>query len=97
IERIHLHVVEQLDPRDRNARLDRLDHRIDGSLERWEGADGGGDRFWYPIEPKRDLRDDAKRALGTDEDARQIIAGGRLARPAAGADDPSVGQHDGQT
>ena len=34
VDRVHLHLVEQLDPRDRNAELDRRDDGVDGALHR---------------------------------------------------------------
>src|SRR5437870_208293 len=42
---MHLHVVQQLDPRDRDADLHCDDHRIDSALEIGELANGRGYRF----------------------------------------------------
>ena len=88
---VHLHVVEQLDARDRNAVLHRDDHRIDGACEIRELADRRRDRLGHAVEAQLDLGDDAERAFGADEQPRQVVAGGRLARAAAGADDAPVG------
>ncbi len=38
-----------------------------------------------PCELERELGDDAERALGADEQPRQVVAGRRLLRPARGA------------
>ena len=43
--RVHLHIVQELDPRDGNADLHRDDDRIDRALEIGELADSGGDRL----------------------------------------------------
>ena len=61
-----------------------------------EGDHRRADRLGDAVEPQRDLGDDAQRALGTDEQAGQVVAGGRFARPAGGPDDAPVGQHHGQ-
>jgi hypothetical protein len=37
------------------------------------------------LQAQRDLGDDAKRALRTDEEPRQVVTGRGFARPAAGA------------
>ena len=48
----HLHVVEQLDARDRDAGLDRLDHGVDRALEVAKGADRRRDRFRDAVQPQ---------------------------------------------
>ena len=45
---------------------------------------------------QRHLGDDAERAFGSDEQARQVVARGRLAGPRARLDDAAVGEDDGQ-
>ena len=45
IDRPHLHLVEQLDARDRDAGLDRHDYRVAGGLHARERANAGGDRL----------------------------------------------------
>ena len=74
------------------ARLDGRDHRVDRAGEVAERADRRRDRLRDAVEPELDLGDDAERALGADEEPGQVVAGRRLARPAAGADDPAVGE-----
>ena len=87
VERVHVQVVEQLDAGDRHAELNRRDDGVDRAPERFEGADGRGDRFGSGMEPERHLGDDAERPFGSDEEPRQVVAGRRLARPRAGGDD----------
>ena len=50
----------------------------------------------HAVELDRDLGDDAERALRAHEQAGQVVAGRRLARPPAGADHPAVGHDHGQ-
>ena len=54
-----------------------------------ELADRRGDRLGHAVEAQLDLGDDAERALGADEQPREVVAGARLARAPAGADDPA--------
>ncbi len=60
----------------------------------------GRDRLWNARKPQRDLDDDSKRPFGADEHMGEIVAGGGLLRPRAGAQKRSVGvdhaerQHD---
>ena len=46
------------------------------------------------MEAQRQLGDHAERALGADEEIRQVVAGRRLRRTRAGTDDAAVGEHD---
>ena len=64
------------------------------SAVRRERADGGRDRLRDRPQPQRELGDDPERALRADEQAREVVAGARLARPRAGTDHAPVGQHD---
>ena len=86
VDRVDLHLVEQLDARDRDAELNRRDHRFDRALDRVERADRRRHRFGQRMQPQRDLGDHAERALRSDEEPRQVVAGRRLARARAGAD-----------
>ena len=45
VDRVELHFVEQLDPRDRHAELNRRDHRLDRALDRVERAHRGRHRL----------------------------------------------------
>ena len=54
-----------------------------------EGDDVLGD----PVQTQRELRDHRQRALRADQQARQVVARGRLRRPAAGADHAPVREH----
>ena len=76
--------------------LHRGDHRLDGAFEVVELAHRGRDRLGHAVEAQLDLGDDAERALGADEQAREVVAGARLARAAAGADEAPVGRDDGE-
>ena len=49
-----------------------------------ERADRRGDRLRDAVEAQLHLGDDPERALRADEEPRQVVAGRRLARPAAG-------------
>ena len=60
---------------------------------RIEGAHRGGHGFGNAVKAQRDFGDDAERAFGADEQARQVIAGRGFARAARGADDAAVGEH----
>ncbi len=64
--------------------------------KRVEDADARQDRLGNAVELERQRGDDAERALGADKQAREVVAGRRLPRPAAGGDDAAVGQHRGQ-
>jgi hypothetical protein len=96
VDRVHQDVVEQLDARHRDAELDRGDHGIDRPSDRLEGADRGRDRFRHRMKPQRDLGDEAERAFGSDEQPRQIVPGGGLARPGARPENTAVREHDRQ-
>ena len=53
-----------------------------------------GNRLRHAVQAQLDLGDDAERAFRADVEAREIVAGRRLARAAAGAHDAAVGRHD---
>ena len=53
----------------------------------------GGDRLRNPGEPEHDLDDDSERAFRADEEMGEVVAGGGLLRPRAGAHERSVGDH----
>ena len=93
---LHLHLVQQFHARDRDARLHDGDHRLDRAAQRGELAGGGRHRLGDAVQAQLDLGDDAERALGADEQPRQVVAGGGLAHAAAGVDQPPVGQRHGQ-
>jgi hypothetical protein len=96
VHRVHLHFVEQLDPRHRNTELNRGDDGLHGALDGVERADRGGYGFRQRMETQGDLGQHAERPFGSDEEAREIVAGGRLARAGAGVDHLAVGQHHGE-
>ncbi len=95
VDGVHLHLVEQLDAGDAEAELDGLDGGVDGAFERLEGADGGQDHLGDAVKADAELGNDAKRALGADEQPGEIVAGRRFAGAPAGLDDPAVGHHRG--
>ena len=92
----HLDLVEELDPGHRDAELDRLDHRVDGSLDRLERAGRGRDHLRDAEEPERHLGDHPERPLAADEEPRQVVARRRLPRPAARPDDAAVAENNRQ-
>ncbi len=67
VDGVDLGFVEQLDSRHRHAALDRQDHRVDGGVDRWEGAHRSRDRVGNPVKPHRHLGNDPERALRADE------------------------------
>ena len=93
VDRAHHRGVEQLAAGDRDARLDDRDRRAHGVLGGREGAHGGGDRFGDRPQPQRQLGDDPERPLRADEQVGEVVAGARLSRARAGADDAPVRQH----
>ena len=96
VGRLHLHLVGDLDARDRDAELDGLDHRVDRRFERRVGAQGRDDGFGNAVETQGDLGNHAQRALGADEQAGEVVAGRGLARPLRRPDDPAVGGDHGE-
>src|SRR5262245_10597866 len=76
--RLHLELIDELDARDGDAHLNRFDDRVAGALEIRECADAARYRLRDAIKLEGELDDDAKRALGTDQQPRQVISGGRL-------------------
>ena len=72
------------------------DHGVDRAFEVGELAHRRRHRLGHPVEPQLHLGDDPERALGADEKPREVVAGARLARAAAGVDDPAVGGDDGE-
>ena len=61
--------------------------RVDGAGEVGEGQTAADDRLGDAVEAELDLGDDAEGALGADEEAGEVVAGGGLAGAGAGADD----------
>jgi len=94
--RAHLHVVEELDARDRDAVLHREDHRLHRPTEVGELAHRRRDRLGHAVEPELHLGDDAERAFLADEQAREVVTRRRLARTPAGAHDAPVRRDDGE-
>ena len=85
--------IDEFDAGHRNAQLDGVDHRRDGAVDPVEGADRRADRLGLAVQPQGQFGDQAQRALGPDEQARQVIARRAFPGAGAGADDPSVRQH----
>ena len=93
VEAAHHHVVQQFDARHGQAGLDRQDHAVHRVLDGREAAGGGGDGFGQAVQAERQLGDDAQRALRPDQQVREVVAGGGLARLRPGADDRAVRHH----
>ena len=53
-------------------------------------ADGRRNGLRNAVQPQLDLGDDAERAFGADEQAREVVAGTGLARAVAGTHDAPV-------
>ena len=85
--------VEQLQPRDRRAGSDGRGGRPAGGVDRRERDALRDDVLRDPVEPDAHLGDHGERSFGPDEQARQVVAGRRLPRAAAGPDDRPVGEH----
>jgi hypothetical protein len=94
VDRPYLERVEQLNPRNRDARLNRQDGGIAAGLDRRERADAAGDRLRDAAEPERQLGDDAERALGAYHQAGQVIARGGFLGPPCRGHQLAVRHHD---
>ena len=91
--------------RGRRPAVDQLcaGHPDAGGDDRDSGARGGGDVgegdpehdrvLGDPVQAQRQLGDHGERALGADEEADHVVAGGGLRRCAPGPDHAAVGQH----
>ena len=64
-----------------------------GRVDRREGDALRDDVLRDAVEADAHLGDHRERPLGPDEQAREVVAGGRLPRPAARPDDRPVGEH----
>ena len=93
IARPDLHLVEQFDARDRQPGLNRRDRRRAGAVDGVEGAHRDRHLLGDAVQLQGHLGDDAERALGSDEEPRQIIPGRRFSRSPGGADQAAIGQH----
>ena len=94
VQRGDRHRVDELAARDGDA---AADDRGGGAARRLDGRERGardddvlGDR----VQPQGQLGDRAERALGADEEVREVVAGRRLDGAAARPDDAAVGEHD---
>ena len=85
--------VEQLQPRDGRAGGDRRGGGPAGGVDRRERDALRDDVLRDPVEPDAHLGDHGERPFRPDEQAREVVAGGRLPRPAARPDDRPVGEH----
>ena len=79
------------------TRTPAADDRRGGAARRLDGRERGardddvlGDR----VQPQGQLGDHAERALGADEELREVVAGRRLDGAAAGPDDAAAREHD---
>ena len=64
-----------------------------GGVDRRERDALRDDVLRNPVEPDAHLGDHGERPFRPDEQAREVVAGGRLPRPAARPDDRPVGEH----
>ena len=95
--RVHLHIVEQFDPRDRNAGLHGDDDRVHRAGQVWKLANARGNCLRNTIQSQLNFRNDAQRAFGADKQPGEVIARARFARAATGADQLAIGGHYGKT
>ena len=96
VDRVHLDLVEQLDPGHRDPELNRGDDRFDRAVDGIERADGGRHRFRQRVQPHGDVGDDAERPLRSDKQSREIVARRRFARAGPGPNYAAIGEHDRQ-
>ena len=89
----HLRGVEQFDARDGNAGLDRQDGGLAGAAHGLERTGRRRDGLGNAAQFDGQFGDDAERALGADEQMRQVVAGGGFLRARAGGDDLAVAAH----
>ena len=85
--------VDQLDGRRDHARLDDVADRLRRVRDRRERRAERGLHRRLRHEPQDDSGNDGERALGSDEQVRQVVADDVLDDLAAGFDDVAVGQH----
>ena len=90
----HHVVVQQLDPRDGDAHLHHLDHRLHRALQRVELHHGDGGCFRDAMQAQPHPGDDAERAFAADKQPRQVVAIRGFSRAAAGFDHAAIGEHD---
>ena len=93
VDRAYRVFVDELDPRHRDAHLDHRHHRVDRGGDFVEGADAGRHRLRLALELDGEFGDDPERAFGAHEQPGEVVARGRLAGGAAGADHPPIGEH----
>ena len=96
IDRAHLHVVENFNTRQRNAKLNGLHHGIDSAGERLKAADRRRDLLRNAPEAQRHFGDDAERAFRADHQPREVVTRSTLARPPRGTDVAAVRRHHAQ-
>ena len=96
VDGVDLDVVEQLDPGDGDAVGQHLDHAVDGVVELGNAHGRRGHRLGRRLQAQRGLGDQPERALGADEQPREVVAGRRLAGARARAHDLAVGVDHGE-
>ena len=96
IDGLDVGAVEDFDTGYRDAHLYGLDSRLGGAADVRKIHSRRRNRLGQAIQAQADLGDDAERALGTDEQARQVITGRGFARARAGTDDFAIGQYQRQ-
>jgi hypothetical protein len=89
---LHLHFVEELDARDRDAGLDRQDGRIARRFDARERTDARRNRLGNAGEPQRQFGDDAERALRADQQPGEIVAGRGFLGAVPGRDHFAIGE-----
>ena len=89
--------VQQLAARDGHAVEPQALDGLDGGRQGLEAHRRRGDVRRRRVQRERDLCDDAERALGPDEEPREVVARRRFFGPTASFRDPPVRQHDGKT
>ena len=90
---MHLLRIEQFDPRDGNAGLDRQNGRLAGAAHGFERTGRRRDGFGNAAQFDGEFADDPERAFGADEQMRQVVTGRGFLRPRARGDDLAVAAH----
>ena len=90
---LDLHLVGELDAGEREPHLHGDDGGLAGAFEGGEGAARGENGLGDTVKLQRELGDDAKRALGADQEMGEIVAACRFPGALPGVEQRAVGQH----
>ena len=97
LERVHhadARAVDQLAARDHHAAADDRRRRAARVVHVRKRCAHGDDVIRDPVQPQGQLGDHAERALGADEEVREVVPGRGLDGPGARANHRAVGEDD---